>query len=147
MCVGGGGQSVHAPYALTWQVEPAAEPRECIWANMHLPAWQRSIRQPTVYVITFLLIVFYMIPIAAISTLASLENLEKIAPFIKTIVQIKALNSILQVSLPRLTSMNSLLHRLLFSTALFPLLKTDALHDLMYFPVENIVAFSASSLS
>lgn len=91
-------QSVHAPYALEWQVEPAPEPRECIWNNMYVPAWQRSIRKPTVYVITFLTIVFYMIPIIAISAITTLENLEKILPFIKSITRISALNTVLQVS-------------------------------------------------
>lgn len=95
-------QSVHAPYALQWQVEPAPEPRECIWSNLHLPAWQRSIRRPVVYVITFLTIVFYMIPIAAISALTTLENLEKLVPFIRSIVKIKVLNAILQAYLPQL---------------------------------------------
>ncbi|KAG0604384.1 hypothetical protein M758_10G168100 [Ceratodon purpureus] len=95
-------QSIHAAYALQWQVEPAAEPRECIWSNMHLPAWQRSIRQPVVYVITFLTVVFYMIPIAAISALTTLENLVKLVPFIKTITDIKVLNAILQAFLPQL---------------------------------------------
>lgn len=92
-------QTVHAPYALQWQVEPAPEPRECIWKNMHLPATQRSIRRPVVYVITFFTIVFYMIPIAFISALTTLENLEKLVPFIKVITDISALNTILQVSL------------------------------------------------
>ena len=91
-------QSVHAAYALQWQVEPAPEPRECIWSNMHLPAWQRSIRRPLDYVVTFLAIVFYMIPIAAISALTTLENLEKLVPFIKAITRIKVLNTVLQVS-------------------------------------------------
>lgn len=95
-------QSVHAPYALEWQVEPAPEPRECIWNNMYVPAWQRSIRKPTVYVITFLTIVFYMIPIIAISAITTLENLEKILPFIKSITRISALNTVLQAFLPQL---------------------------------------------
>lgn len=91
-------QSVHAAHALQWQVEPAPEPRECIWSNLHLPAWQRSIRRPIVYVITFFTVVFYMIPIAFISALTTLENLEKLVPFIKAITDIKVLNAILQVS-------------------------------------------------
>jgi len=91
-------QSVHAPYALQWQVEPAPEPRECIWSNLYLPAWQRSIRRPIVYVVTFLTIIFYMIPIAFVSALTTLENLEKLVPFIKSITDIKVLNAILQVS-------------------------------------------------
>lgn len=95
-------QSVHAAYALEWQVEPAAEPRECIWRNMHLSAWQRSIRKPVVYVVTFFVVIFYMIPIAAISAITTLENLETVLPFIKSITRIKALNAILQAYLPQL---------------------------------------------
>lgn len=118
-------QSVHAPYALQWQVEPAPEPRECIWSNLHLPAWQRSIRRPVVYVITFLTIVFYMIPIAAISALTTLENLQKLVPFIKTITDIGVLNAILQVSIVDLSWM---MHFDYFFRVLF-LLKSDAQSD------------------
>lgn len=73
---------------------------------MHLPAWQRSIRTPIVYGITFLTVVFYMIPIAAISALTTLENLEKLVPFIKAITRIKVLNALLQVSVLKLIHLN-----------------------------------------
>lgn len=90
-------QVVHAPYSLQWQVIPAPEPRECVWRNMRIPAWQRSIRETIVYILTFLLIIFYMLPIAFIASVTTLDNLVKLVPFIKAIVKIKPVNSILQV--------------------------------------------------
>lgn len=92
-------QVVHAPHALDWQVAPAPEPRECIWSNMYIGSGQRAIRQTIVYIVTFLTIVFYMIPIAFIATITTLDNLEKLVPFIKSIVKIAPLNTVLQVCL------------------------------------------------
>jgi len=88
---------VHAPHALRWRVTQAPEPEEMIWTNLHIPAWQRAIRRGLVAVVTFLLIVFYMIPIAFIASLTTLENLQKILPFIKSIVKIKVLGTVIQV--------------------------------------------------
>lgn len=55
-----------------------------------------------VYSIVFLTIVFYMIPIAAISALTTLDNLRKYLPFLKTIVNQKAIKTILEAYLPQL---------------------------------------------
>lgn len=93
-------QVVHAPHALDWQVIPAPEPRECIWSNMYIGSGQRAIRQTIVYILTFLTVVFYMIPIAFVATITTLDNLEKIVPFIKSITKIAPLNTVLQVCLP-----------------------------------------------
>lgn len=90
-------QVVHAPHALRWRVTQAPEPEEVVWNNLHIPAWQRAIRRFLVGVITFLLIVFYMIPIAFVASLTTLENLEKLLPFIKSIVRIGVVGSIIQV--------------------------------------------------
>jgi hypothetical protein len=46
---------------------------------------------------------FYMIPIAFISTLTTLDNLVKLVPFIKAIVKITVLNTVLQAYLPQIT--------------------------------------------
>lgn len=90
-------QVVHAPHALQWQVFPGPEPRECVWSNMHIPVWQRSIREALIYVLTFFIIVFYMIPIAFVASFTTLSNLEKVLPFIKPIIKIGVINTFIGV--------------------------------------------------
>eukprot|EP00246_Nothoceros_aenigmaticus_P015537 TRINITY_DN651_c0_g1_i1.p1 TRINITY_DN651_c0_g1~~TRINITY_DN651_c0_g1_i1.p1 ORF type:complete len:746 (-),score=124.95 TRINITY_DN651_c0_g1_i1:589-2826(-) len=96
------GQCVHAPRANTWQTQPAPEPREVIWTNLSISFYSRSVRELVVYGIVFLTVVFYMIPIGIISALTTLENLQKTAPFIKPIVKIGVLKSVLEAYLPQL---------------------------------------------
>jgi hypothetical protein len=91
-------QVVHAPYAMQWQVFPAPEPREIVWKNLATPVYQRMVRQFLVYSAVFMTILFYMIPIALISSLTTLSNLVKILPFIKVIVNYGPINTVLQVS-------------------------------------------------
>lgn len=88
----------HAKYAMEWQVLPAPEPREVVWSNLAKPVWKRSVTEVIVYIIVFLVILFYMIPIAFVSTLTTLDNLVKLVPFIKAIVKITVLSTVLQVS-------------------------------------------------
>lgn len=90
-------QVVHAPYAMQWQVFPAPEPREVVWGNLATPVYPRMIRQFLVYFTVFMTVLFYMIPIALISTLTTIENLVKILPFLKVIVEYKPINTVLQV--------------------------------------------------
>ena len=92
-------QVVHAPYAMQWQVFPAPEPREIVWNNLSQARFTSGwSRQFIVYIIVFMTVLFYMIPIALISSLTTLENLVKILPFIKVIVNFPPLNSVLQVT-------------------------------------------------
>ncbi len=91
-------QVVHSPDALKWQVYAAPEPREVIWSNLAKPVSQRALRKAIVYVVVFLIILFFMIPILFISALTTLNNLETLLPFIKAIVKIKALTAVIQVN-------------------------------------------------
>jgi hypothetical protein len=95
-------QVVHSPDALKWQVYAAPEPREVIWSNLAKPVSQRALRKAIVYVVVFLIILFFMIPILFISALTTLNNLETLLPFIKAIVKIKALTAVIQAFLPQL---------------------------------------------
>jgi hypothetical protein len=91
-------QVVHSPDALKWQVYAAPEPREVIWSNLAKPVLQRALRKAIVYVVVFLIILFFMIPILFISALTTLNNLETLVPFIKAIVKIKPLTAVIQVN-------------------------------------------------
>lgn len=96
------GQCVHEPRANTWQTQPAPEPREVVWTNLSVTFYSRTIREMAVYGIVFLTVVFYMIPIGFVSAFTTLENLQKILPFVKSIVKIGALKSILEAYLPQI---------------------------------------------
>lgn len=91
-------QAVHAPYATQWQVYPAPEPREIVWNNLAKPVHERMVRQGVVYTAVFMTVLFYMIPIALISAFTTLNNLVKILPFLKAVVNYPPINTILQVN-------------------------------------------------
>jgi len=95
-------QVVHSQFADTWTAMPAPEPRQIVWKNLAIPFYHRIIRQNVVYVIVFLTVVFYMIPISIISAFTTLDNLKKLLPFLKSIVDKKAIKSILEAYLPQL---------------------------------------------
>ena len=95
-------QSLHAQMVDTWSVFDAPEPNQLIWPNLKIKYFQRELRQYLVYFIVALTIFFYMIPITFISALTTLDNLVKYLPFIKPIVNIKALKTVLEAYLPQL---------------------------------------------
>ncbi|XP_014518442.1 CSC1-like protein ERD4 [Vigna radiata var. radiata] len=95
-------QSLHAQMVDTWSVFDAPEPSQLIWPNLKIKYFQRELRQYLVYVIVALTIFFYMIPITFISAFTTLDNLVKYLPFIKPIVRIKALRTVLEAYLPQL---------------------------------------------
>lgn len=95
-------QSLHAQLVDTWTVSDAPESRELIWNNLNIKFFQRQIRQYVVYVIVALTIMFYMIPIGLISALTTLDNLKKILPFLKPVINITALKTVLEAYLPQI---------------------------------------------
>ncbi|KAH7283567.1 hypothetical protein KP509_34G013900 [Ceratopteris richardii] len=95
-------QAMHSEFANQWTTMAAPEPREVVWGNLPIPLVQRLVRQFMVYVVMFLTIVFYMIPIAFISAIIALDNLEKKLTFLKPIVETPAVKAILQAYLPQL---------------------------------------------
>lgn len=95
-------QSLHAQMVDKWTVIEAPEPRQLIWSNLKIKYFARETRQYIVYVIVGLTILFYMIPIAAISAFTTLKNLKKLLPFLKSVLSIKALTTVLEAYLPQL---------------------------------------------
>jgi hypothetical protein len=78
-------QVVHSQTADSWTTMAAPEPRHVVWKNLTIPFYQRMIRQNVVYVIVFLIVVFYMIPITLISAFTTLDKLRNVFPFLKSI--------------------------------------------------------------
>ncbi|KAL2474975.1 CSC1-like protein ERD4 [Abeliophyllum distichum] len=95
-------QSLHSTLVDTWKVTDAPEPRQLIWTNLPKKFYVREIRQYVIYFIVFLTIFFYMVPIGFISALTTLDNLKKLLPFLKPVVDQKAIKTVLQAYLPQL---------------------------------------------
>ncbi|CAI9089701.1 OLC1v1024322C2 [Oldenlandia corymbosa var. corymbosa] len=95
-------QSLHAQMVNTWTVLDAPEPRQLLWDNLPKKFFERVIRQNIIYIIVFLTIFFYMIPIGLISAFTTLENLKKLLPFTKPIVNQPVVKTVLEAYLPQL---------------------------------------------
>ncbi|KAG8081481.1 hypothetical protein GUJ93_ZPchr0007g5530 [Zizania palustris] len=95
-------QTLHAQMYDRWTVMQAPEPREIVWSNLSKKIYERQIRQVVVYAIVFFTVVFYMVPITAISALTTLEKLREKLPFLKVVVDQKEIKTVLQAYLPQL---------------------------------------------
>lgn len=85
-----------------WLTNWAPEPRDVYWRNLAIPFVSLSIRKLVISLSVFALVFFYMIPIAFVQSLANLEGLERVAPFLRPVVELKFIKSFLQGFLPGL---------------------------------------------
>ncbi|XP_021822928.1 CSC1-like protein At3g21620 isoform X1 [Prunus avium] len=83
-----------------WLTEWAPEPRDICWDNLAIPYVSLTIRRLVVAVAFFFLTFFFMIPIAFVQSLANIEGIEKAAPFLKTVIEVKFIKSFIQGFLP-----------------------------------------------
>ncbi|XP_057986469.1 calcium permeable stress-gated cation channel 1 isoform X2 [Hevea brasiliensis] len=83
-----------------WLTEWAPEPRDVYWQNLPIPYVSLAIRRLIMNVAFFFLTFFFMIPIAFVQALASIEGIEKRAPFLEPIIEIKFIKSLIQGFLP-----------------------------------------------
>lgn len=83
-----------------WLTEWAPEPRDVFWENLAIPYVSLNVRRLIISVAFFFLTFFFMIPIALVQSLASLEGIEKAAPFLEPIVEKKFIKSLIQGFLP-----------------------------------------------
>ncbi|EOX94833.1 ERD (early-responsive to dehydration stress) family protein [Theobroma cacao] len=83
-----------------WLTEWAPEPRDVYWNNLAIPYFELSIRRLLMAVALFFLIFFSMIPIAFVQSLANIEGIEKVLPFLKRLIEVKSFKSIIQGFLP-----------------------------------------------
>ncbi|CAH9089292.1 unnamed protein product [Cuscuta europaea] len=83
-----------------WLTEWAPEPRDVYWDNLAIPYVSLTIRRLIVAVSFFFLTFFFMIPIAFVQSLANIEGIEKAFPFLKGIIETKAVKSFIQGFLP-----------------------------------------------
>ncbi|XP_044466240.1 CSC1-like protein At3g21620 [Mangifera indica] len=83
-----------------WLTEWAPEPRDVYWDNLAIPFVSLAIRRLIIAVAYFFLTFFFMIPIAFVQSLANIEGIEKAAPFLKPIIEVKVIKSFIQGFLP-----------------------------------------------
>ncbi|XVE77753.1 hypothetical protein DITRI_Ditri13aG0087800 [Diplodiscus trichospermus] len=83
-----------------WLTEWAPEPRDVYWNNLAIPYFELTIRRLLMAVALFFLIFFFMIPIAFVQSLANIEGIEKVFPFLKPIIEMKSFKSVIQGFLP-----------------------------------------------
>ncbi|KAH1106618.1 hypothetical protein J1N35_010386 [Gossypium stocksii] len=85
-----------------WLTNWAPEPRDIYWQNLAIPFLSLTIRKLIISLSVFALVFFYMIPIAFVQSLANLEGLERVAPFLRPVIELKFIKSFLQGFLPGL---------------------------------------------
>ncbi|KAL7000051.1 Calcium permeable stress-gated cation channel 1 [Sarracenia purpurea var. burkii] len=83
-----------------WLTEWAPEPRDVYWHNLAIPYVSLTIRRLIIAVAFFFLTFFFMIPIAFVQSLANIEGIERVVPFLKPIIKLKVINSFIQGFLP-----------------------------------------------
>lgn len=95
-------QTTQSKNPTQWLTYWAPEPRDVYWRNLAIPFVSLSIRKLVISISVFALVFFYMIPIAFVQSLANLEGLEKVAPFLRPVIELKVIKSFLQGFLPGL---------------------------------------------
>ncbi|KAK7262129.1 hypothetical protein RJT34_29689 [Clitoria ternatea] len=83
-----------------WLTEWAPEPRDVYWSNLAIPYVSLTVRRLIMGVAFFFLTFFFMIPIAIVQTLASIEGIEKAAPWLKPLISVPFIKSFIQGFLP-----------------------------------------------
>ncbi|KAK8485158.1 hypothetical protein V6N13_076835 [Hibiscus sabdariffa] len=71
-----------------WLTDWAPEPRDVYWRNLAIPFVSLTIRKTLISISVFALVFFYMIPIAFVQSLANLEGLERVAPFLRPVIEL-----------------------------------------------------------
>ncbi|PNX93352.1 putative membrane protein, partial [Trifolium pratense] len=85
-----------------WLTDWAPEPRDIYWRNLAIPFVSLTVRKLIITLSVFALVFFYMIPIAFVQSLANLDGLERVAPFLRPVIELKFIKSFLQGFLPGL---------------------------------------------
>lgn len=71
-----------------WLTEWAPEPRDVYWSNLAIPFVELTIRRLIMAVALFFLTFFFMIPIAFVQSLANIEGIKKVAPFLRSLIKV-----------------------------------------------------------
>lgn len=83
-----------------WLTEWAPEPRNIYWENLAIPYVELAVKRLLMAVAMFFLTFFFMIPIAFVQSMASIQGIEKVFPFLKSLIETEKVKSIVQGFLP-----------------------------------------------
>ncbi|KAL3827916.1 hypothetical protein ACJIZ3_016718 [Penstemon smallii] len=83
-----------------WLTEWAPEPRDVYWNNLATPFVELNVKRLLASLAMFCLTFFFMIPIAFVQSLASLDGITKVLPFLEPLMEQEAVMSIVQGFLP-----------------------------------------------
>ncbi|KAL8029009.1 hypothetical protein ABFX02_14G200600 [Erythranthe guttata] len=83
-----------------WLTEWAPEPCDVYWDNLAMPYVQLTVKQLIIAVTMFFLTFFFMIPIAFVQSLASIEGIQKVLVFLRPLIRMKRVKSVVQGFLP-----------------------------------------------
>ncbi|CAO2839700.1 unnamed protein product [Amaranthus hypochondriacus] len=83
-----------------WLTDWASEPRDVYWDNLAIPYVELNIRRLLMAVALFFLIFFFMVPITFVQSLANIDGIEKVFPFLKHLIEKRSVRSFVQGYLP-----------------------------------------------
>ncbi|XP_024516363.1 CSC1-like protein At1g62320 isoform X1 [Selaginella moellendorffii] len=85
-----------------WLAEWAPEPRDVYWRNLAIPYMELYFRKIAITAAVVVLILFFMIPVTFVQSLANIEDIERTVKFLRPVIERKFIKSILQGFLPGL---------------------------------------------
>lgn len=80
-------QTQQSSNPILWLTEWASEPRDIYWRNLAIPYVELNVRKLLMAVAFFFLTFFFMIPIAFVQSLANIEGIMKVLPFLKPLLE------------------------------------------------------------
>ncbi|KAL9227874.1 hypothetical protein vseg_003515 [Gypsophila vaccaria] len=83
-----------------WLTEWAPEPSDVYWNNLAIPYVNLNIRRLLMAVALFFLIFFFMVPITFVQSVANIDGIEKVFPFLKKSIEKDSVKSFIQGYLP-----------------------------------------------
>eukprot|EP00271_Cylindrocystis_brebissonii_P001282 TRINITY_DN11596_c0_g1_i1.p1 TRINITY_DN11596_c0_g1~~TRINITY_DN11596_c0_g1_i1.p1 ORF type:complete len:792 (-),score=185.91 TRINITY_DN11596_c0_g1_i1:440-2740(-) len=96
-------QTIHSMTGSQWRLHPAPQPDDVLWGNVQLRLWQRWMRGQLGTLLTVLIVIFFYVPVTAVAGLTSVQELIKLFPFLKTMLESNRwLHSFLSSFLPSL---------------------------------------------
>lgn len=94
-------QLEHSPQPLRFEAQRAPEPRDMFFPNLRHGFFSRFVRSILIGLATFMLVIFWIIPVAAVAALTSLDALSKQVTFLEDVVDVSpVLRGILEGILP-----------------------------------------------
>lgn len=78
-------QTQQSKDATKWLTEWAPEPCDVYWNNLSIRYVELNARRIVVTVIVFLLVFFFLIPVTFVQSLANLDSLNQMFPFLRSL--------------------------------------------------------------